>query len=289
MLVLGTIVVAISDRVGADQESAASLASELPRLITACNRVVEGGSGKRRAMSACETLAEANLLGRAEPAASTAYQQRRADLEQWEACQRSQLAVPFDQRLRCPRAAYASNEPKRTTNDLNSRLRGGCEQPSAPAVPADIAIGSRADNRLSREIALFVADSVKYVSCLRAAAADDPATITQKEAEFNAAIVHINARRFGDARAAIDELALDDLSSFERSKAEQVLYTIAYEEEKLEEAREHVLKAIDAGGLSASDTFKARLALTNIDVMLSLRNNQLHSAPGAARRIRELR
>jgi hypothetical protein len=37
------------------------------------------------------------------------------------------------------------------------------------------------------------------------------------------------------------------LSSFERSKAEQVLYTIAYEEERFEDAREHVRRSIDAG------------------------------------------
>jgi hypothetical protein len=204
----------------------------------------------------------------------------------------------------------------------------GCEQPSAPDVPADIVIGSRADRRLSRDIARFVSDSAQYVSCLRAEVAD-PMTVAQKEAEalravtalfdfyetqvghsdaliaeltevggtvnrshleraaaiqraiesdaiqtLNAAIAHINARRFGEARAAVGGLDLDGLGRFERSKAEQVLYTIAYEEEKFEEAQEHVRNAIDAGGLSANDTFKARLALTNIDVMLRLRGTQ---------------
>jgi hypothetical protein len=210
----------------------------------------------------------------------------------------------------------------------------GCEQPSAPNVPADMVIGSRADKRLSREIARFVSNSAKFVSCLRADVVD-PTTVAQKEAEalravttlfdvyetrvghsdelvaelteiggavnnshrrraaaiqqavesdaiqtLNAAIAHINARRFGEARAAVGELDLDGLSSFERSKAEQVLYTIAYEEESFDEAQEHVRRSIDAGGLSADDRFKARLALTNIDVMLRIRGNPLQSTAG---------
>jgi hypothetical protein len=216
---------------------------------------------------------------------------------------------------------------------LSSR-RGGCEQPSAPDVPADIAIGSRAEKRLSRQVARFVSDSAKYVSCLRANVLD-PTTTAQKEAEalhavttlfdryetrvghsdelvaeltkiggavdrsdlrraaaiqsavesdaiqtLNVAIAHINARRFREARAAVGELDLDVLSSFERSKAEQVLYTIAYEEEQFEEAHEHVRRSIAAGGLSADDRFKARLALANIDVMLRLRGDWSQSTTG---------
>lgn len=210
----------------------------------------------------------------------------------------------------------------------------GCEQPLAPDIPADTVIGSRSDKRLSRDIARFVSDSAKYVSCLRAEV-EDPTTVARLESEalnavttlfdlyearvghsdeliaeltevggavnrthlrraaaiqravesdaiqtLNAAIAHINARRFGEARAAVGELDLDGLGSFERSKAEQVLYTIAYEEEKFEEAQEHVRRSIDAGGLSADDRFKARLALTNIDVMLRLRDSQLQSTAG---------
>jgi len=36
------------------------------------------------------------------------------------------------------------------------------------------------------------------------------------------------------------------------------------------EAREHVRKSIDAGGLSRPEMFNAHLALVNIDVMLRL-------------------
>ena len=91
MVALGAIVVAIGGRVGAE-ESAASLEAKLPGLIADCNRAVDVGTGKRRAMRACEALATANLLDRAEPAASTAYWRyradQRADQQRWQACHR---------------------------------------------------------------------------------------------------------------------------------------------------------------------------------------------------------
>ena len=105
MVVLGAIVaaIALAGRVSAEEESAASLEAELPQLIAACNRVVEGGINKRRAMRACETLAKANQLGFAEPVASTAYQRYQVNQERWQACQRRQLPIPAEQRLGCPR------------------------------------------------------------------------------------------------------------------------------------------------------------------------------------------
>jgi hypothetical protein len=114
-------------------------------------------------------------------------------------------------------------------------------------------------------------------SHLRRAAAIQRAMESEAIQTLNTAIAHINAARFGEARAAVGELDFNDLSSFERSKAEQVLYTVAYAEEKFEEAQEHVRRSIAAGGLSADDRFKAQLALTNIDVMLRLRGDQPQS------------
>ena len=104
MVALGAIVVAIGGRVGAE-ESAASLEAKLPGLIADCNRAVDVGTGKRRAMRACEALATANLLDRAEPAASTAYWRYRADQrddqKRWQACHRSELRIPGS----CPSAS----------------------------------------------------------------------------------------------------------------------------------------------------------------------------------------
>lgn len=110
-MALGAIVVAIGGGVGADEESAASLEAELPGLITDCNRVVDDRSGKRRAMRACETLAAANLLDRAEPAASAAYERYRADQAQdrarWQACHRSELRISGS----CPHFAGSTGTP----------------------------------------------------------------------------------------------------------------------------------------------------------------------------------
>jgi hypothetical protein len=109
-------------------------------------------------------------------------------------------------------------------------------------------------------------------------AATHRARDTEAIATLNVAIADINAGRHAEARAGIGELDFDSLTPFERSKAEQVLYTVAYKEENFEEAREHVQKSIDAGGLSRQEVFNARLALVNIDVMLRLRNTPERSA-----------
>jgi len=112
---------------------------------------------------------------------------------------------------------------------------------------------------------------------LNKVAAAHRARDTEAIATLNVAIGDINAGRHAEARAAIGELDFASLTPFERSKAEQVLYTVAYKEENFEEAREHVQKSIDAGGLSQREAFNARLALVNIDVMLRL------SSPGSQR------
>lgn len=88
---------------------------------------------------------------------------------------------------------------------------------------------------------------------------------------LNAAVAHVNAQRYAQARATIGELNFERLTPFERSMAEMILYAAAYREENFVEAREHAQKALDAGGLSPQRAFKARLALADVDVMLRLR------------------
>jgi len=87
---------------------------------------------------------------------------------------------------------------------------------------------------------------------------------------LNVAVTDINAGRYAETRAVIGELDFNKLSRYERSKAEQVLYTVSYMEGNYAEAREHVKKSIDAGGLSRPESFNAHLALVNIDIMLRL-------------------
>lgn len=89
-------------------------------------------------------------------------------------------------------------------------------------------------------------------------------------AVLNTAIAAANVGNYAKARAAIAALDFDDLDAYERSKAEQVLYTIEYKDENFAEAREHIRKSIDAGGLLPQELFLARLAIANMDVMLRL-------------------
>jgi len=126
---------------------------------------------------------------------------------------------------------------------------------------------------------VFLAEIKKMVSPAERSAIDRKIAAAELALEneaiptLNAAIAHINAQRYGEARAAIGELDIKRLTPFERSKAEQILYTIAYYEEDFVAAREHVEKSIAAGGLNADERLRARLALTNVDVMLRFKGD----------------
>jgi tetratricopeptide (TPR) repeat protein len=48
------------------------------------------------------------------------------------------------------------------------------------------------------------------------------------------------------------------LSPYERGRTEQILFNIAYSQEKFQEARDHLKKAIDSGGLNAQEIDAAR-------------------------------
>ena len=60
------------------------------------------------------------------------------------------------------------------------------------------------------------------------------------------------------------ELTLDRLSPYERGIAEGVLFRIAYAEQDYCEAREHLLSAIESGGLTEPRT-DAQEALERLD------------------------
>jgi len=79
---------------------------------------------------------------------------------------------------------------------------------------------------------------------------------------INAAIEALNANRFADAQAAIAALKIDKLSPNERSRVEWVLFAIANGQEKFAEAREHLDRAIKAGGLNEQEIsqFKFQIA-----------------------------
>src|SRR5262249_5399246 len=70
---------------------------------------------------------------------------------------------------------------------------------------------------------------------------------------LNAAIEFLNMEKYAEAQAAIGELKLDKLSPYERSKVEQILFNISYSQDKYAEARGHLQKAIEAGGLNEQE------------------------------------
>ncbi|MEO8465800.1 MAG: tetratricopeptide repeat protein [Gammaproteobacteria bacterium] len=75
---------------------------------------------------------------------------------------------------------------------------------------------------------------------------------------LNEAIELLNKEDFKGASAKIDTLKLDKLSPYERSKVEQIMFNISYSQDKYDDARGHLQKAIDAGGLNAQEIEQAR-------------------------------
>lgn len=75
---------------------------------------------------------------------------------------------------------------------------------------------------------------------------------------LNEAIELLNMEQFAAAGAKIGTLQLDKLSPYERGKVEQILFNIAYSQEKFDEARGHLQKAIDSGGLNQVEIDQAR-------------------------------
>lgn len=75
---------------------------------------------------------------------------------------------------------------------------------------------------------------------------------------LNEAIELLNMENYAGAGQKIATLQLDKLSPYERSKVEQILFNIAYSQEKYDEARAHLQRAIEAGGLNTQEVEQAR-------------------------------
>lgn len=86
---------------------------------------------------------------------------------------------------------------------------------------------------------------------------------------FNEAITAVNASRFEAARDAMGELRLDRLNAYERGKAEQVLFNIAWAEKNYAEARQHLINAIESRGLNAHEIEAAQEQIERIDARLA--------------------
>jgi tetratricopeptide (TPR) repeat protein len=75
---------------------------------------------------------------------------------------------------------------------------------------------------------------------------------------LNEAIELLNMENYQGAAAKINTLNLEKLSPYERGTVERILFSISYAQEKFEEARGHLQKAIDSGGLNAVQIDEAR-------------------------------
>ncbi len=81
---------------------------------------------------------------------------------------------------------------------------------------------------------------------------------------LNEAIELMNMDNLAGAQAKIDTLKLDKLSPYSRSKAEQIMFNISYAQEKYGDARDHLRKAIEAGGLNAQEISDHRFQMAQL-------------------------
>ena len=75
---------------------------------------------------------------------------------------------------------------------------------------------------------------------------------------LNEAIVFLNAEDYAGAQTKLSSLNLEKLSPYERGTVERILFSIKYAQEKYDEARGHLQKAIDSGGLNTQQIDEAR-------------------------------
>lgn len=75
---------------------------------------------------------------------------------------------------------------------------------------------------------------------------------------LNAAIELLNAEDYTGAQEKINTLRLDRLSPYERGTVERILFSIAYSQERFDQARQHLQNAINSGGLNQQQIDEAR-------------------------------
>ena len=92
----------------------------------------------------------------------------------------------------------------------------------------------------------------------REAAAQAGSIDAQTGRILNEAIELLNAANYAGAAQKISTLQLDRLSPYERGRVELILVNVTLWQEKYEEARGHLQKAIDSGGLNAQEIEQAR-------------------------------
>jgi tetratricopeptide (TPR) repeat protein len=81
---------------------------------------------------------------------------------------------------------------------------------------------------------------------------------------LNEAIELMNAADHAAAAQKIGTLQLDRLSPYERGTVERILFSLAYEQDRYDQARDHLQSAIDSGGLNAQQVDEARYQIAQL-------------------------
>lgn len=81
---------------------------------------------------------------------------------------------------------------------------------------------------------------------------------------INEAIEFLNMEDYASAQAKLGSLKMDRLSPYEKSRVEQIFFQIAYQQEKYDEARQHLTNAIAAGGLNEQEVSNLRFQIAQL-------------------------
>lgn len=90
-------------------------------------------------------------------------------------------------------------------------------------------------------------------------------TIDERTGEtLQAAIEFLNTDKFAEARAKLGELNLERLSPYERSRVEQMFFSLDINEENYAGARQHMEAAINSGGMNDQEISTGRYQLAQL-------------------------
>lgn len=81
---------------------------------------------------------------------------------------------------------------------------------------------------------------------------------------LNEAIELLNKDDYAGARAALQDIRMDRLSPYERSRVEQILSNLDFAEEKYDSAREHLRLALESGGLNEQEASQVRYQIAQL-------------------------
>ena len=90
-------------------------------------------------------------------------------------------------------------------------------------------------------------------------------TISQRTGEkLNEAIEFLNTEDYASATRVLSEINLDKTSPYERSRIEQIWSGISYAQGDPDAARDHLTKAINAGGFNEQEVSQARYQIAQM-------------------------